>query len=117
MFLLVSAATLSDVRKLWLSLLRLGLMPNMEELISRISRKKAGGPADEVWISKLDLTRSITIFERAMNLWLFAVPGRNFTEYYCFLTRRERLKSALYLRLKKAQSFFNLVKRGILATF
>ena len=30
-------------------------MPNMEELISRISRKIADGPTDEIWISKFDL--------------------------------------------------------------
>ena len=30
-------------------------MPNMEELISRISRKIADGPADEIWIPKFDL--------------------------------------------------------------
>ena len=33
-----------------------------------------------------------------------------------FKTRRERLKSALYLRLKKAQ-FFKFVKGGTLSTF
>ena len=30
-------------------------MPNMEELMLRTFRKKADGPADENWISKLDL--------------------------------------------------------------
>ena len=30
-------------------------MPNMEALISRISRKLADGPADKIWISKFDL--------------------------------------------------------------
>ena len=30
-------------------------MPNMEELISRISTKIADGPAYEIWISKFDL--------------------------------------------------------------
>ena len=30
-------------------------MPNVEQLISRNSRKIADGPADEIWTSKLDL--------------------------------------------------------------
>ena len=30
-------------------------MPNMQQLISRLSRKIADGPADEIWNSKLDL--------------------------------------------------------------
>ena len=45
-----------DSRKLnEITIKRKAQMPNMEELISRISRKIADGPADEIWISKLDL--------------------------------------------------------------
>ena len=48
-----------DSRKLnEVSVKRKAQKPNMEELISRISRisrKIADGPADEIWISKIDL--------------------------------------------------------------
>ena len=46
-----------DSRKLnKITIKRKAQMPNMEEeLISRISRQNADGPADEKWISKLDL--------------------------------------------------------------
>ena len=45
-----------DSRKLnEITVKRKAQMPNMEELISRISRKIADGPADEIWISKFDL--------------------------------------------------------------
>ena len=63
-------------------------MPNMEELISRISRKIADGPADEIWISKFDLDYAygqLQLSKRAMDLCLFAVTGGNFTGYYRFL--------------------------------
>ena len=63
-------------------------MPIMEELISRISRKIADGPADKVWISKLDLENAygqLKLSRRAMDLCIFAVTGGNFTGYYRFL--------------------------------
>ena len=45
-----------DSRKLnEITIKRKPQMHNMEELISRISRKIADGPADEIWTSKLDL--------------------------------------------------------------
>ena len=45
-----------DSRKLnEITIKRKAQMPNMEELISRISKKSADGPADEVWTSKLYL--------------------------------------------------------------
>ena len=57
-------------------------MPNMEDLISRISRKIADGPADEIWISKFDLDYAygqLKPSRRAMDLCMFAVTGGNFT--------------------------------------
>ena len=45
-----------DSRKLnKITIKRKAQMPNMEELISRISRKIADGLADEIWISKFEL--------------------------------------------------------------
>ena len=63
-------------------------MPNMEELISRISRKIADGPADEIWISKFDLDYAygqLLLSREARNLCIFAVTGGHFTGYYRFL--------------------------------
>ena len=63
-------------------------MPNKEELISRISRKIADGPADEIWISKFHLEYAygqLKLSKRAMDLCIFAVTGGNFTGYYRFL--------------------------------
>ena len=63
-------------------------MPNMEELISRISRKIADGPADEILISKFDLDYAygqLLLSREARNLCIFAVTGGNFTGYYRFL--------------------------------
>ena len=63
-------------------------MPNMEELISRISRKIADGPTDEIWTSKLDLDYAygqLLLSREARNLCIFAVTGGNFTGYYRFL--------------------------------
>ena len=53
-------------------------MPNMEELILRISRKIADGPADEIWISKFDLVYAygqLLLSKKARNLCFFAVTG------------------------------------------
>ena len=64
-------------------------MPNMEELISRISRKIANGLADEIWISKFDLDyaygHQLILSRAARKLCIFAVTGGNFTGYYRFL--------------------------------
>ena len=63
-------------------------MPNMEELISRISRKIADGPAGELWASKLDLDYAygqLILSREAQNLCIFAVTGGDFTGYYRFL--------------------------------
>ena len=63
-------------------------MPNMEELISRFSRKIADGPADEIWASKLDLDYAygqLTLSREAQNLCIFAVTGGDFTGYYRLL--------------------------------
>ena len=60
----------------------------MEELISRISRKVADGPADEFWISKFDLDYAygqLKLSRRARDLCIFAVTVGNFTRYYRFL--------------------------------
>ena len=76
-----------DSRKLnELTLKRKAQMPNMEELTSRISRKIADGPADEIWTSKFDLDYAygqLLLSREARNL--FAVTSGNFTGYYRFL--------------------------------
>ena len=59
-------------------------MLNMEELISRTSRKIADGPAEENWTSKLDLDYAygqLMLSREARNLCIFAVPGCDFTGY------------------------------------
>ena len=61
---------------------------NMEELISRVSRKKADGPAGEIWISKFFIDYAygqLKLSRRAMDLCIFAVTGGDFTGYYRFL--------------------------------
>ena len=63
-------------------------MPNMEELISRISRKIADGEADEIWISNFDSDYAyghLPLSKNAIDLRIFAVTGGNFTGYYGFL--------------------------------
>ena len=68
--------------------IRKAQMPNMEELISRTSRKIADGPADGIWISKFDLDFAYgqqILSRAARNLCIFAVTGGNFTSYYRFL--------------------------------
>ena len=62
-------------------------MLNMEELISRISRKIADGEADEIWISKFDLDYAygqLPLSKNAMDLKILAVIGGNFTGYSRF---------------------------------
>ena len=78
-----------DSRKLnEITIKRKAQMPNMEELISRISRKVADGPADEIWTSKLDLDYAygqLILSKEAQNLCIFAVTGGDFTGHYRFL--------------------------------
>ena len=78
-----------DSRKLnEITIKRKAQMPNIEELISRISRKIADDPADEIWASKLDLDYAygqLILSREAQNLCIFAVTGGDFTGYYRFL--------------------------------
>ena len=78
-----------DSRKLnKITIKRKAQMPNMEKLISRISKKIADGPADEIWTSKLDLDYAygqLILSKEARNLCIFAVIGGDFTGYYRFL--------------------------------
>ena len=78
-----------DPRKLnEITIKRKAQMPNMEEFISRISRKVANGQADEIWISKFDLDyayNQLKLSRRAMDLCISAVTGGNLTGYYQFL--------------------------------
>ena len=78
-----------DSRKLnEITIKRKAQMPNMEELISRISRKIADGPVDEIWTSKLHLDYAygqLILSKEAQNLCIFAVTGGDFTGYYRFL--------------------------------
>ena len=65
-------------------------MPNMEELIAKISRKIEDGPADGIWISKFDLDYAygkLILSRAARNLCTFAVTGGKYTAYYRFLKR------------------------------
>ena len=78
-----------DSRKLnEITVKRKAQMPNMEELISRISRKIADGASDQIWISKFDLDHAygqMQLSKHAMDLCIFAITGGNFTGYYRFL--------------------------------
>ena len=78
-----------DSRKLnEITIKRKTQMPNIEELISRISRKIADGPADEIWILKFDLDYAycqLILSREARNLCIFAVTGGNITGYNRFL--------------------------------
>ena len=71
-----------DSRKLnEITVKRKAQMPNTAELISRISRKIADGPADEIWISKFDLDYEygqLLLSREARNLCIFAVTGGKF---------------------------------------
>ena len=63
-------------------------MPNMEELISRISRKISEEQEGEIWITKLDFDYAygqIKLNENTRNLCIFTVTGEEFTGYYRFL--------------------------------
>ena len=63
-------------------------MPNMEELISRISRKIFEGKEGEILATKLDFDHAygqIKLDENTKNLCIFTVTGGDFTGYYRFL--------------------------------
>ena len=63
-------------------------MPNMEELISRISRKISEEQEGEIWITKLDFDYAygqIKLNENTKILCIFTVTGGEFTGYYRFL--------------------------------
>ena len=63
-------------------------MPNMEELISRISRKISGEKEGEIWLTKLDFDYAygqIKLEDETQNLCIFTIAGGEFTGYYRFL--------------------------------
>ena len=63
-------------------------MNNMEELPSRISKKIADGPPDEIWISKFDLDYAysqLRLSRDAQNFCIFALTVGTLTGYYRFL--------------------------------
>ena len=63
-------------------------MPNMEKLISRISRKISEGKEGEILATKLDFDNAygqIKLDENTKNLCKFTVTGGDFTGYYRFL--------------------------------
>ena len=78
-----------DSRKLnEASIKRKAQMPNMEELISRISRKISEEQEGEIWITKLDFDYAygqIKVDNQTKNLCIFTVIGGEFTGYYRFL--------------------------------
>ena len=64
-------------------------MPNMEELISRMSRKISEEKEGEIHITKLDFDYAygqLRLDEQTRNLCIFTVTGGEFTGYYRFLT-------------------------------
>ena len=63
-------------------------MPNMEELISRISRKISEEKAGEIWLTKLDFDYAygqIKLDDETKNLCIFTITRGEFTGYYRFL--------------------------------
>ena len=63
-------------------------MPNMEELISRITRKISEVKEGEIYITKLDFDYAygqLRLDEQTRNLCIFTVTGGEFTGYYRFL--------------------------------
>ena len=63
-------------------------MPNMEELISRISRKISEEKEGEIWLTKLDFDYAygqIKLDDETKNLCIFTITGGEFTGYYRFL--------------------------------
>ena len=84
-----------DSRKLnEVTIKRKAQMPNMEELISRISRKISEGKEGEILATKLDFDYAygqIKLDENTKNLCIFTVTGGDFTGYYRFLKGFYRL--------------------------
>ena len=80
-----------DSRKLnEVTIKRKAQMPNMEELISRISKKISEGKEGEILATKLNFEYAygqIKLVENTKNLCIFTVPGGDFTGYYRFLKR------------------------------
>ena len=78
-----------DSRKLnKITVKRKAQMPNMEELISRISKKISEGEDGEVLATKLDFDNAYgqnKLDEDTKKLCIFTVTGGNFTGYYRFL--------------------------------
>ena len=63
-------------------------MPNMEELISRISRKISEEKESEIWLTKLDFDYAygqIKLDDETKNFCLFTITGGEFTGFYRFL--------------------------------
>ena len=80
-----------DSRKLNdISIKRKAQMPNMEELISRVSRKISDGNNDTIWISKLDLDYAygqLELTNKAKNLCIFHNYRRRFHRILQILER------------------------------
>ena len=69
---------------------RKALMPNMEDLISKISRKISEEKEGEIHITKLEFDYAygpLRLDEQTRNLCIFTVTGGEFTGYYSFLKR------------------------------
>ena len=63
-------------------------MPNMEELISKISRKISERKEGEIWLTKLDFNYAygqIKLDDETQNLCIFTITGGEFTGYYRLL--------------------------------
>ena len=63
-------------------------MPNMEELISRISQKISEEKKGETWLTKLEYDYAyglIKLDDETKNLGIFTLTGGEFTGYYRFL--------------------------------
>ena len=84
-----SMETTLDSRKLnEATIKRKAQLPNMGELISRLSRKISEGKKGEIRITKLDFDYAygqIKLEDRTKSLCLFTVTGGEFTGYYRFL--------------------------------
>ena len=84
-----SLKTALDSRKLnEVTIKRKAQMPNMEELISQISRKISEGTEGEILATKLSFDNAygqIKLDENTKNLCIFTVQGGAFTRYYRFL--------------------------------
>ena len=62
-------------------------MPNMEELISKTSRKLSEEKEGEIWLTKLDFDYAYGQIKRddeTKDLCIFTITGGKFTRYYRF---------------------------------